>query len=290
MGLTLTLASALGWALFDALRKRMAREVVPLHLGILLALLQAPLLAGWAASREPFGLPGASLGPLMASAVVNVFAVMLFLDALRRSPLSLTIPLLSFTPVVSTLLAWVFRGQVPSLAQYAGAALVVMGALLLGLSGGAWQGLITFLKEPGVRRMAAVTLLWSATAVLDQTAVTRGAGAWYAPLLTAVVAGLLLLWMLLRGQGRALVLAAKPLLARPILGVLAAGIGAAALAVQIEAFRWAPVGFIEVVKRGTGMASAVILGRLVFGESVNRWTWSAVILMTLGVGLVVGLS
>ena len=289
LGLTLTLASALCWALFDALRKRMAREVAPLHLGILLALAQAPLLALWAVSREPFGLASASLGPMVASALVNVFALVLFLRALRLSPLSLTIPLLSFTPVISTTLAWIFRGQVPSEAQYLGAALVVVGATLLGLSGGAWKGLGAFLREPGVRRMVAVTLLWSCTSVLDQTAVARGAGAWYAPVLTAVVALLLLAWTLLRGQGRALVVAARPLLAQPLLLIPAVVVGAAALAIQIEAFRWAPVGFIEVVKRGTGMGSAVLLGWLVFGEPINRWTWSAVALMTLGVGLVVGL-
>jgi drug/metabolite transporter (DMT)-like permease len=289
LGLALTLVSALCWALFDALRKRLTRAVAPLYLGVLLPLAQAPLLALWARSREPFGLATASLGPLAASALINVFALVLFLGALRRSPLSLTIPLLSFTPVLSTTLAWLFRGQVPTPVQYAGAVLVVIGALLLGWSGGAWRGLGTFLREPGVRRMAAVTLLWSCTSVLDQTAVARGAGAWYAPLLTAAVALFLLLWTLLRGQGRALVAAAEPLLGMPLLTLLAVVIGAAGLAVQIEAFRWAPVGFIDVIKRGTGMGSAVLLGRLVFGEPVNRWTWAAVALMTLGVGLVVGL-
>jgi drug/metabolite transporter (DMT)-like permease len=289
LGLALTLVSALCWALFDALRKRLARVVAPLHLGVLLPLAQAPLLALWAHTREPFGLAPASLGPLAASALINVFALVLFLGALRRSPLSLTIPLLSFTPILSTTLAWLFRGQVPTPVQYVGAVLVVVGALLLGWSGGAWRGLGTFLRESGVRRMAAVTLLWSCTSVLDQTAVARGAGAWYAPLLTAAVALFLLLWTLLRGQGRALVAAAKPLLGMPLLALLAVVVGAAALAVQIEAFRWAPVGFIDVIKRGTGMGSAVLLGRFVFGEPVNRWTWAAVAVMTLGVGLVVGL-
>lgn len=289
LGLTLTLSSALCWALFDALRKRMAREVAPLYLGVLLALAQAPLLVLWAAFHEPFGLPVASLGPLAGSALINVFALVLFLEALRRSPLSLTIPLLSFTPVGSTLLAWLFRGQVPAPVQYGGAALVVAGAVCLGLSGGAWKGFRAFLKEAGVRRMAVVTVLWSCTSVLDQAAVAQGAGAWYAPLLTGAVAILLLFWTLVRGQGRPLLAAAKPLLNQPLLAAVAVVLGAAALAVQIEALRWAPVGFIEVVKRGTGMGSAVVLGRLAFGEPVNGWKWAAVALMTLGVALVVGL-
>lgn len=289
IGLAFTLVGAVSWAIFDALRKRLAREVSPVYLGLLLPLAQAPLLALWAATREPFGLPMACLSPLAASALLNALALVLFLDALRLSPLSLMIPLLSFTPVLSTTLAWLFRGQAPGAAQYAGAGLVVLGAVVLGRSGGAWKGLATTLREPGVRRMALVALLWSCTSVLDQTAVSLGAGSWYAPAVTAAVALLLLLLTLLRGQGRAFLAALRPLAAHPLLVGTALVIGAAALAVQIEAFRWAPIGFIEVVKRGIGMASAVLLGWFLFGEPLNRWKGLAVLLLTLGVALVVGL-
>ena len=288
-GLALTLSSALCWALFDVLRKRLAREVAPLYLGLLLSLAQAPLLALWAAGHERFGLPVASLGVLVGSALLNVIAVVLFLESLRLSHLSLIIPLLSFTPVLSTTLAWIFRGQVPAPVQYTGAVLVILGAMLLGMSGGAWKDFKTFLKEPGVRRMAVVTLLWSCTSVLDQAAVARGAGAWYAPILTGVVASVLLLWVLLRGQGQALRLAATTLPGRPLLAGVALVGGATALALQIESYRWAPIGFIEVIKRGIGMGSAVVLGHLVFQEPLMARKWVAVALMTLGVALVVGL-
>jgi drug/metabolite transporter (DMT)-like permease len=289
IGLAFTLVAALSWALFDALRKGLSRKVSPVYLALLLPLAQAPLLALWAASREPIGLPMACLLPLAASALINGIALVLFLEALRLAPMSLTIPLLSFTPVLSTTLAWIFRGQAPGAAQYAGAALVVLGALVLGMNGGAWRGLGATVREPGVRRMALVAVLWSCTSVLDQTAVARGAGAWYAPAVTAAVALLLLLWALLRGQIRAFLQAVQPLTARPLLAGTAVVIGAAALAVQIEAFRWAPIGFIEVVKRGTGMASAVLLGRFVFGEPLDGRKGLAVVLLTLGVALVVGL-
>jgi multidrug transporter EmrE-like cation transporter len=66
-------------------------------------------------------------------------------------------------------------------------------------------------------------------------------------------------------------------------------VGAVALVVQLEAFRWAPVGFIEVVKRGVGMTSAVVLGRLAFGEPLDGRKLAAVALLTGGVALVVGL-
>ena len=289
VGLAFTVSAALCWAAFDALRKRLARDVSPVHLGLLLSLVQAPLLALWATTREPFGLPTACLSFLGASALLNGLAVVLFLDALRLAPMSLLIPLLSFTPVLSTTLAWLFRGQVPGPAQYGGALLVVLGAGMLRLGSGVWGGLGAAARDPGVRRMALVALLWSATSVLDQAAVSHGAGSWYAPVVTAVVALLMLLWAVLRGQFRAFLRAAVPLASRPVLAGLAVVIGAAALAVQIEAFRWAPVGFVEVVKRGTGMASAVLAGRYLFSEPLNARKIAAVGLLTLGVALVVGL-
>jgi len=289
IGLAFTLVAALSWALFDALRRRLSREVSPAHLALLLPLAQAPLLALWAASREPLGLVPACLAPMAVSALLNALALVLFLDALRLSPMSLTIPLLSFTPVLTSIWAWAFRGQAPTAAQGLGAALVVLGAAVLGLGDGAWRGLTRLLREPGVRRMTTVALLWSCTGVLDQTAVARGASAWYAPALTLLVALLLLLWAALRGQVAATFQAVGPLLRSPLVAAVAVVVGAAALAVQLEAFRFAPVGFIEVVKRGVGMTSAVLLGRFVFGEPLDARKLVSVALLTGGVALVVGL-
>lgn len=289
-GLLLTLSAALGWALFDAVRKALAKEVRPLQLGLWLPVAQAPLLALWAAGQEPFRFAPAALPAFAASALLNVLALLAFLDALRRSPISLTIPLLSFTPVIATLLAWIFRGQVPSAMQWTGSALVVAGALLLGYTGGAWKGLGAYLREPGVARMTLAATLWSATAMLDQVALQKGVGAWYAPALTAAVAVPILFWMLLRNPAGDLLEGARALLRRPWLGATAVLLGAAALAVQLEALRVAPVGFIEVVKRGVGMASAVLLGRWLFAEPLTGGKLGAVILLTFGVALVVGLG
>lgn len=289
-GLLLTLSAALGWALFDAVRKALAKEVRPLQLGLWLPVAQAPLLTLWAAGQEPFRFAPAALPAFAASALLNVLALLAFLDALRRSPISLTIPLLSFTPVIATLLAWIFRGQVPSAMQWTGSALVVAGALLLGYTGGAWKGLGAYLREPGVTRMTLAATLWSATAMLDQVALQKGVGAWYAPALTAAVAVPILFWMLLRNPAGDLLEGARALLRRPWLGATAVLLGAVALAVQLEALRVAPVGFIEVVKRGVGMASAVLLGRWLFAEPLTGGKLGAVILLTFGVALVVGLG
>lgn len=287
LGLTLTLLTALGWALFDVARKRLALAVSPVALTVWLPLGQVPLLALWALWAGPGTLPAASVAPMLASMALNVLGLLGFMQAVRWSPLSLTIPLLSFTPVATSLLAWAFRGQVPTLAQIGGAALVVAGAIALAHGSGSGQGLGTFLKDRGVRRMAGAALAWSLTAVLDQLALERGAGALYAPTLSLGVGVMLGAVMLVRSQGGALKEALVRLRHLPLLAPATFVLGAVALAVQLEALRHAPVGFIETIKRGTGMAAAILFGRLVFHEPVNPAKLAAVALMTAGVALVV---
>lgn len=287
LGLTLALLGALGWTLFDVARKRLTQKVMPTMLTVWLPLAQVPLLCAWAASTGPFVIPQASLLPMAFSIVLNVGGLLAFMQAMRLSPMSLTIPLLSFTPVGTTLIGWLLRNQPPTYPQLGGVALVVAGAFTLGMKSGQWPGLCAYGQDPGVRRMAIAAVIWSLTAVIDQVALERGAGYWYAPVITAGVGLLLGLILLLRSKGPALREAGMVLFRHPALMAAAVVIGSAALAVQLESLRIAPVGFIETVKRGIGMTGAIVFGRLVFKEPIGAPKIIAVILLTLGVGLVV---
>jgi len=287
LGLTLALLGALGWTLFDVARKRLTQKVLPTMLTVWLPLAQVPLLCAWAASTGPFVIPRASLLPMASSIVLNVGGLLAFMQAMRLSPMSLTIPLLSFTPVGTTLIGWLLRNQAPTYPQLGGVALVVAGAFTLGMKSGQWPGLRAYGQDPGVRRMAVAAIIWSLTAVIDQVALERGAGYWYAPVITAGVGLLLGTILLLRGKGPALREAGTVLFRHPALMATAVVIGSAALAVQLESLRIAPVGFIETVKRGIGMTGAIVFGRLVFKEPIGAPKIIAVILLTLGVGLVV---
>jgi len=287
LGLTLALLGALGWTLFDVARKRLTQKVLPTMLTVWLPLAQVPLLCAWAASTGHFVIPRASLLPMAFSIVLNVGGLLAFMQAMRLSPMSLTIPLLSFTPVGTTLIGWLLRNQTPTYPQLGGVALVVAGAFTLGMKSGQWPGLRAYGQDPGVRRMGIAAVIWSLTAVIDQVALERGAGYWYAPAITAGVGLLLGLILLFRGKGPALREAGMSLVRHPALMAAAVVIGSAALAVQLESLRIAPVGFIETVKRGIGMTGAIVFGRLVFKEPIGAPKILAVLLLTLGVGLVV---
>lgn len=287
LGLVLTLAAAVLWSGFDAVRKALARDVSPAALGVWLPLAQVPLLAIWAATRDPMGLPLASLAPLAGSTVLSLLGVLWFMQALRCSPMSITVPLLSFTPVGATLLAWLIRHQVPTVFQGTGALLVVAGAVVMGTRSAQWPGLRAYARDRGVRYMLGAALVWSVTAILNQMALERGANAWYAPSLSLAVGLLMALVLLVRGQGPLLKASFRTLAGIPRLSLPALVIGGAALAIELEALRVAPIGFIEIIKRGLGMTGAILLGRLFFKEPISLPKVMAVLLMTVGVALVV---
>jgi drug/metabolite transporter (DMT)-like permease len=125
--------SSLGFAALDALRKFLSRHLDPVPLAALIALGQLPLFALWALVGSQLSVSVGYIAPGAATVVLNVAANVLFLKAVQVSPLSVTIPFLSLTPVFSTLLGALVLGERPAGAEAAGIVLVVLGAFLVNL-------------------------------------------------------------------------------------------------------------------------------------------------------------
>ena len=111
LGFALALVCALGWGAFDAWRKRLAVVVPVAPLVVVLSLGHVPIFAGWV------GLTGGRItsvdywAPGLGSVLLNVVGNLTFLYAVRVSPLSRMIPLLSFVPVFAALLAMPTLGE-----------------------------------------------------------------------------------------------------------------------------------------------------------------------------------
>jgi drug/metabolite transporter (DMT)-like permease len=127
--LLLIVACGLGWAGFDLTRKLLVREIPPVALVFLLTIGSVPLFAGWMAQQGAGGPGPGYFGPALASVLLNIVANLLFLQAMRIAPLSVTIPLLSLTPVFATLLAIPLLGERPTPSHAFGILLVVAGAI-----------------------------------------------------------------------------------------------------------------------------------------------------------------
>ncbi len=223
--------------------------------------------------------------------LLNVAANLLFLNGMRQAPISVTIPLLSLTPVFTTLTAIPLLGERPSVPGVVGILLVIAGAIWLNWPRRAIHS-ADVPSGPGEIRgslkgammVAGTALLWSLTPPLDKLAVERAGAPFHALVLVSGVALAVLLVLALQG-GLGEIGAVRRV---PGLLVLALVVSAAALGMQLLAMPLVFVGTIETLKRGIGNGMALIYGRTLFGEAVTLPKVLAVALMAAGVGLILG--
>lgn len=280
------LACALTWTSFDVLRRYLLEDLEPIPLVFLLTGLQVPLFALWAAVEGTWTIGDGYWLPGLISVALNIVANVWFVMAIKISPLSLTIPMLSFTPVFTTLVADLLLGEEPGTYQVLGIGLVVVGALALNLRpepGGTIKDLLRkILHEKGPLLMLGVALLWSLTPPLDKLAMAETGSALHGLVLSTGVALGLGLYLTVRGRLGQVRSAAR----RPWLVVAALAASAGALALQLIAIRIVLVAIVETVKRGVGNIAAVAVGAILFKERVVAWQWGAVVVMAVGVALI----
>jgi drug/metabolite transporter (DMT)-like permease len=275
--------AALSWAALDAVRKSLARDVPSVVAVIWLSLGPAALFATLAAS-EGASVPDAFDYWLAATGTValNALAYVSFMEALARSPLSLTIPLLSLSPVLTVGAALLTVGELPSPVQGLGIGLVVVGGLELQRpeEGGFRQ----IGREPGAKFMLATAILWSMAAALDKQALAYAPVSFHAVVQTGGVGLVLVLLLLFRGRVRELSTIARGW--RPFL--LALGLTAVAVGSQLTAYRALEVSLVEALKRATGVTVALAVGRLWFGETLGPR--KALMALAIAVGAVLVLT
>ncbi len=277
--LLLVLGSSLAWSGFDVCRKVLADRVRPAPLAFLLAAGAIPLFALWTAIDGMPAVRSGYLAPAAASIALNIAANLLFFSALRNSQLSVTIPLLSLTPVFTALLAIPLLGEVPTWRQWLGILLVVAGAFVLNLPEG---GSLSPAAARGAGLMVLVAMFWSFTGPFDKMATAKSSGPFHATLLcTGVALGIA---AVLAGQRRLREIG--DVRAAGWIFILAVVISIAALGLQLLAMMEVWVGLVETLKRGIGNLSALILGKTLFGETVSSRKLLAVGLMIAGVALI----
>lgn len=267
--------AAFGWALYDLVRRALAGRLAAWTLVVVLTVGALPPLLLWGAVAGDWRLEAGYWAPALASVALNVAANFCYFRSLQLAPLSVTLPMLAFTPLFASLLGAALLGESLGVRGTIGALLVVAGGLTLGLR----RGAVGF--EAGGGLMLVVAFLWSATLLLDKRALAAASPEVHALTLNAGVALGGLVVLAASGRLRALGLARASL---PLVG-LAVLVGAAALALQLLALRALPMGVVETLKRGVGGFSAVVCGRWIYRERLSLRKIVAVVLMTLGVAV-----
>ncbi len=280
----LAFISGLAWSGLDIARKSLGRDlgspIIATGLSVGLAVLFgiASLISGWTLHLADYVWP-AALSIVLCTAVQ-----VLIVESVRRSDLSRTIPLLSFTPVATSLFGLAVLGEEPSPVQWLGIGFVFAGALGLGLSRREHEpGLPPprFSVDSGMLLMLLAAICISAAAPFDKLAIEASSTPVHGFFQSAGASLLLLAFLAARGDvGR--IRRAFQARIRMSLAIVLAFV---AVGLQFAAYRYAMVGEVETIKRVVGLVASLVAGSLIFGESINARKLITVVAMGIGVAL-----
>lgn len=111
---------------------------------------------------------------IFISLPLEILALILYVKALKVSPLSLTLPFLSLTPMFLILIAYLLIGEKVSVSGAIGIILIVIGSYVLNISQfkkGFFEPLVAIAKEKGSVYMILVAFIYSITASLGKLGV-----------------------------------------------------------------------------------------------------------------------
>ena len=239
------------------------------------------------------GLP--TLGPgygwaLLIGGGLNILAFTLYVRAIKVADLSLTVPLVTLTPLFLLFTSPLIVQEQPTAADAVGVVLLAVGAYVLNLRPDPqqpfWAPLAAMVQNSGSRMMLGVAFLWSITSNFDKVGTVNSSPLCWGASLFAVVAAGMVPFMVATAVRRikAGTAPSHQLLGQlPILG-LTGVFNAIAVGFQFAALTLAPVTQVIAVKRMSTVIS-VLFGCFLFGEPGLRQRLPGAAIMVTGVAV-----
>ena len=215
--------------------------------------------------------------------VLNLFAFVLYIKAIKSSDLSITVPMMAFTPIFLLLTSPFMVGEFPNLAGISGVVLIAVGSYVLNIKerkNGFLKPFSSLIKEKGPKLMLGVALIWSITSNIDKIGVQNSSPIFWATTNTALIATFLLPIILMRKNKplKEIFSNSKSLIPLGIFNALVKFF-------QMNAVNLAMVSYVISIKR-TSILLSVILGVLIFKEKNIKERLIGVIIMFIGVLLI----
>lgn len=111
---------------------------------------------------------------LISSTILQLMVILLYMKAIKRSELSVTVPLVTLTPLFMLLTSPIILGEFPGVVGLTGIVLIVAGTYILNIGESRKNFLAPFanvITNQGSRYMLIVAFLWSITANIDKVGV-----------------------------------------------------------------------------------------------------------------------
>lgn len=253
------------------------------------AVIMLPVL--WLSGGVPPLLPN-FWWALLVGGGLNILAFTLYVRALKVADLSLTVPLVTLTPLFLLATSPIIVQEWPTWADGIGVVLLVIGSYVLNLKtalgaasvSGAqtrrsvWSPLLAMARNPGSRLMLCVAFIWSITSNFDKIGVVNSSPLFWALALFTTIASGMIPFVFRRGLKAGL----QPLIKQWRLIGITGGFNAIAITFQMLALPMAPVAQVIAVKRMSALLS-VLFGHFFFGEREMRERLLGAAIMVTGV-------
>lgn len=173
-GFLLAFGTAISEALKDITSKHNLHHIdeytaaFSMHLVQSLLLVPLVIFLGWEALSSRF------LWALLASSVLQLGVILLYFKAIKRSEISVTLPLITLTPLFMLITSPIMIGEFPSTLGLAGILLIVAGTYISNISEDPkkiFAPFVSLVKNQGSRYMLLVAFIWSITANIDKIGV-----------------------------------------------------------------------------------------------------------------------
>lgn len=231
-------------------------------------------------------------GALLIGGSLNILAFTLYVRALKLADMSLTVPLVTLTPLFLLATSPLIVQEWPTWADGVGVVLLVVGSYVLNLKSSAhrdagtgikppphiWSPLLAMASNPGSRLMLCVAFIWSITSNFDKIGVVNSSPLFWAISLFTVIAGGMVPFVLRNGLRTGL----KPIIRQWRLLGVTGGFNAIAITFQMLALTMAPVAQVIAIKRMSALLS-VLFGHFFFGEKGLRQRLLGAVIMVSGV-------
>jgi drug/metabolite transporter (DMT)-like permease len=262
----LSLISAFSLATSDALTKRVITHENEYIIAWFRVVFALPGLCAAVALSGPLPkVDGAFFAAFFAALPLEIGAILLYYKALRISPLSLSLPFLSVTPVFLIVISFVLVGQGVSAMGGTGIALIALGGYTLNLSAlraGFLEPFRAIARERGSLYMLIIAFIYSMTSALGKIGVDHSSAPFFGAMYFFALAICLLPIIVRRsGKGRFF----KLLRSNVRIALLPALFDAAATLSHFYAVSMSNIAYMIAVKR-TSLLFSVLYGFLIFGE------------------------
>jgi len=279
----LSLVAAFSLATADALTKKYFGKQSPYEMGLIRLTYTLPWLVialfiiPWPQLDRIFFLCLACGLPLEA------LAFYCYMSAIKRSPLSLTLPFLAFTPIFIILTGWLILGETMTSTGIAGIVLIVIGSYFLNFShikSGIFSPFKAIFKEPGSRLMLLVSFIYSLTSTIGKKAILHSSPSFFGVSYFILFTLLMLSFLPVIPNARK-----KALVQKPIPGLILGATMALMIFSHMLAISMVQAAYMISIKR-TSLIFGVLYGAWLFKEEKITERLTGAIIMILGVLLI----